>query len=512
MDKSVTSSQQTLFAPPGNGLALRWRLAITTVLIISVVMGGISIGQQAFEVKEHRQIHEKLLTMSLASLAGRLEAATELRAMEREVAEFHKVHAESGYPVREIVLLDEDNRPVFSVSASNGGRSKADDLQAAIQIDSPLLDERKGSLLVSIDGSDYDSAIDRVWRLWAVHFAATLGVLFLFLSTAVYFQVTKPVNQLIHIVTKMEMGYWQPIVLTSGAREIRWLAWRFGNMVQEVHSVMSQLLAAEHKAAMLIAEREDDPPNIKRHRRSGADTSVSNDNASQAYRRLCAVCERLETTSADDPRAAEIGRSTWRRDAVEAGRLGYYQIKARLENAALRLMEPGAYKALDDRLSEFKDHWQEWADQRIDALYQLLEGAAIPCVGVLHRVKHTAGVWAKMRSKRLKLNEIQDLFAFRIVVPTEADCYATLGIIHQSYRPVITRFKDYIASPKKNGYRSLHTCVTADGGPVFEIQIRSVAMDRQAERGDAAHWQYKEEMHVADKTSTRSKWWHRFLR
>lgn len=96
-----------------------------------------------------------------------------------------------------------------------------------------------------------------------------------------------------------------------------------------------------------------------------------------------------------------------------------------------------------------------------------------------------------MQSKGLNLEEIQDLFAFRVIVPTEADCYAALGVIHQIYKPVITRFKGYVARPKENDYRSLHTCVTVDGGPVFELQIRSVAMDRQAERGDAAHWVYK---------------------
>jgi GTP pyrophosphokinase len=105
------------------------------------------------------------------------------------------------------------------------------------------------------------------------------------------------------------------------------------------------------------------------------------------------------------------------------------------------------------------------------------------------------------------MDEIQDLFAFRIIVATETDCYAALGVIHQKYKPVITRFKDYIARPKENGYRSLHTCVIADDGPVFELQIRSIAMDRQAERGDAAHWVYKKDEHETTLQPVVTRWW-----
>ena len=131
---------------------------------------------------------------------------------------------------------------------------------------------------------------------------------------------------------------------------------------------------------------------------------------------------------------------------------------------------------------------------------------------MLHRVKHTAGVWAKMKRKGLEFDEVYDLFAFRIILPTEADCYAALGVIHQLYKPEVSRFKDYIADPKGNGYRSLHTCVKAADGPMFEVQIRSIAMDQQAERGDAAHWLYKKDGSEAGKESEASRWWLRLLK
>ncbi|WP_177418284.1 bifunctional (p)ppGpp synthetase/guanosine-3',5'-bis(diphosphate) 3'-pyrophosphohydrolase [endosymbiont of Lamellibrachia barhami] len=239
----------------------------------------------------------------------------------------------------------------------------------------------------------------------------------------------------------------------------------------------------------------------------GSGITVSDQTNSPAYRELLAVCERLETTSPDDPQAVQLGRSVWRQEALEANRLGFHQLKAQLEDAALHLMEPDAYRSLDDGISELKASWQEWSEQRSDDLCRLLEAKGIPYAEVLHRVKHTAGVWAKMQDKGLCLDEIHDLFAFRIIVPTEADCYTALGVIHQAFKPEVSRFKDYIAKPKGNSYRSLHTCVAADIGPVFEVQIRSVAMDRQAERGDAAHWLYKKGGHETDRNPVVTRWW-----
>jgi GTP pyrophosphokinase len=135
----------------------------------------------------------------------------------------------------------------------------------------------------------------------------------------------------------------------------------------------------------------------------------------------------------------------------------------------------------------------------------------IPCLSIFNRVKHTAGVWRKMQDKGLNLDEIHDLYAFRVIVPTESDCYAALGSLHQAFKPVVGRFKDYIAHPKKNGYQSLHTCVKPEKGPVFEIQIRSVAMHQHSEKGVAAHWIYKKNGGNGKRKLTSRSWWSRIL-
>jgi ppGpp synthetase/RelA/SpoT-type nucleotidyltranferase/HAMP domain-containing protein len=506
-ENACISSRRTSFLPPGRGLALGWRLALSTVLIVGLVMGGISFGQQFLELREDRHLHQKLLAMSLAPLAVRLEAATKLDNLEREVEDFHAAYVKNGYRIHEVVLLDAANKPLLSAGASEDGGHEVGHIQTVIPIFSPLLDGGNGRLIVTINSDEYRDAVRRDWRRWAIHFVATLGVVFLFLASAIYFQVTKPINRLVRIVKKMERGYWTPIVLASGAWEIRWLAWRFGSMVKEVQAAMTLLLEAEQKARSLMPQRADSPVVSAQERQPGSGMTVSDHDGGPAYRELVAVCERLETTSPDDPQAAELGRSAWRQQAVEADRLGLYEIKARLEDAALRLMEPDTYESLDDRLASLKEFRQDWMEQCRDALYHLLEETSIPCVGILHRVKHTAGVWTKMQSKELNMDEIQDLFAFRIIVPTEADCYAALGVIHQHYKPVIARFKDYIAKPKENGYRSLHTCIADDHGPVFELQIRSVAMDRQAERGNAAHWVYKKAGRETTPKRVVTRWW-----
>lgn len=476
---------------PERGLSLGWRLALSTGLIITLVMGAISISQQFLELRWDREMRQELLKISLAPLAVRLEVAASAEAMEREVKGYHAAYGAKGYPTHAIVLRDAVGQQVLSTLGRAIPDDDAETFRAEIPIVSPLLDGGRGTLVLLKNIEEYGDTLRRSWLPWAVHFALTVGVVSVFLAAVIYFQVTKPVKQLVRGVRKMEMGYWGPVEVGGGAWEIRWLAWRFGNMVQEVRHSVTHLFEAEQKARSLMSGRAAVPVPSNLQGPLGSDAEASGPTDSPVYRQLMAVCKRLEAASAGDPQALELARGVWRNEAMEANRFGYHQIKARMEDAALRLLEPGAYASLDKRLSDLKASWQAWAEQHREALYRMLEDEAIPCAGILHRVKHTAGVWTKMQGKRLGIDEIYDLFAFRILVPTEADCYAALGVLHQAYKPEISRFKDYIARPKANGYRSLHTCVKAGDGPGFEVQIRSLAMDRQAEGGDAAHWQYK---------------------
>jgi (p)ppGpp synthase/HD superfamily hydrolase len=219
------------------------------------------------------------------------------------------------------------------------------------------------------------------------------------------------------------------------------------------------------------------------------------------------LCERLEAASPGDAEAVELARAVYGDHALTADRLGFHDLKARMEDAALRLTEPKAFATLSERLYELRANLGDWAERQREVMLVALERRGIPCTGILHRVKHTAGVRAKMRGKDLDLDEVHDLFAFRIIVPTETDCYSALGVIHHLYEADVSRFKDYIAEPKENGYEALHTCVQSEGTPLFEVQIRSVAMDQHAERGNALHWQYKANQKVSHATPSIGARW-----
>ena len=145
------------------------------------------------------------------------------------------------------------------------------------------------------------------------------------------------------------------------------------------------------------------------------------------------------------------------------------------------------------------------ARTRSERIRQGLEKRGVPWVSLTQRVKHTAGIWRKMRQKDLELPQVHDLVALRIVVPTESDCYVALGALQELYVPIVGRFKDYIAAPKRNGYRSLHLDLRDDNGEVFEVQIRSVAMHQHAEQGAASHALYKEEAPVQPSSGYRPR-------
>jgi len=492
--------------PLHRGLALGWRLVLSTALIIAVVMGGISIGQQLADIRKEQNIHQDLLQISLAPLAVRLESAGTLERMRQLVNEFHDAYLGMDYPEHNVVLSDTAGDRVLSTLPSSTRAMNKDAFRADLPISSPLLAGGQGTLTVLKSNNDYRAGVRRDWQLWLIHLVSTIAVVCLFLGVATYFLVTKPVNRLVTTVRKMERGY-RGAIDPGGAWEIRWLAWRFSNMAREVRTSATRLSKAERKAWSLMARRAGDSVSTGSQIRVASDHINPDSTGSPLHQELLALCERLEAGSPGETEAVELAHRVPHNHAPEADRLGFHDLKARMEDAALRLTEPEAFASLARRLQAVKADWGGWAERQRGIMLEALDRRGIPCTGVLHRVKHTAGVRAKMRGKDLDLHEVHDLFAFRVIVPTEADCYAALGVIHHAYEAEVGRFKDYIAEPKENGYQGLHTCVQSEDAPLFEVQIRSLAMDRQAERGKAAHWQYKTNQHMfADAPTTRARW------
>lgn len=186
-----------------------------------------------------------------------------------------------------------------------------------------------------------------------------------------------------------------------------------------------------------------------------------------------------------------IARETMDIYAPIAQRLGISRVKIELDDLSLKYLEPDVYKDLAEKIASKKSERQAFIDRVVDDVKQHIDAANISAK-VDGRIKHFFSIYKKMVTQNKTIEQIYDLFAVRIVVDNVKDCYAALGVIHEMYKPIPGRFKDYIAMPKANMYQSLHTTLIGPEGKPFEIQIRTYEMHRTAEYGIAAHWKYKE--------------------
>ena len=187
----------------------------------------------------------------------------------------------------------------------------------------------------------------------------------------------------------------------------------------------------------------------------------------------------------------EKARETMDIYAPIAMRLGISKIKVELDDLSLKYLKPDVYYDLVDKVSLRKSERQEFVNGIVKQVKQHMDDAGIKAQ-VAGRIKHFFSIYKKMVNQDKTIDQIYDLFAVRILVDTVKDCYAALGVIHEMYKPIPGRFKDYIAMPKPNMYQSLHTTLIGPNGQPFEIQIRTFEMHKTAEYGIAAHWKYKE--------------------
>ena len=186
-----------------------------------------------------------------------------------------------------------------------------------------------------------------------------------------------------------------------------------------------------------------------------------------------------------------IARETLDTYAPIAQRLGISKIKVELDDLSLKYLEPEAYYDLVDKIAVRKNVREKYIQSIVDEVSEHIKNAGIKAQ-IDGRVKHFFSIYKKMKNQNKTIDQIYDLFAVRIIVDTVKDCYAALGVIHEMYKPIPGRFKDYIAMPKENMYQSLHTTLIGTNGQPFEIQIRTFEMHKAAEYGIAAHWKYKE--------------------
>lgn len=174
-----------------------------------------------------------------------------------------------------------------------------------------------------------------------------------------------------------------------------------------------------------------------------------------------------------------------------AHRLGMQKMKWELEDLSLKYLDPISYREIVEALNEKAAQYDGFMSSIHDQITRRLREAHIDGY-VYGRMKHPYSIYRKMYTQNKSLDDVYDLFAFRVIVDTVSDCYNVLGIIHDLYKPILGRFKDYIGTPKPNMYQSLHTTVVGQNGIPFEVQIRTREMHEVAEYGIAAHWKYKQ--------------------
>jgi GTP diphosphokinase / guanosine-3',5'-bis(diphosphate) 3'-diphosphatase len=185
-----------------------------------------------------------------------------------------------------------------------------------------------------------------------------------------------------------------------------------------------------------------------------------------------------------------IARETLEIYAPIAERLGLYAVKLELEDLGFRALYPYRYKVLERELKRARGNQKEFISKIAETFKGTLKKATVSG-SVEGREKHLYSIYRKMQNKKISLNDMVDVYGFRIIVDSADTCYRTLGLVHGVYKPMPGRFKDYIAIPRINGYQSLHTTLFGPNGIPIEVQIRSEQMHRVAESGIAAHWKYK---------------------
>lgn len=199
-----------------------------------------------------------------------------------------------------------------------------------------------------------------------------------------------------------------------------------------------------------------------------------------------------EVKDAAPERRHRVAREIFDIYAPLAHRLGIGHIKWELEDLSFRYLEPEAYKQIACLLDEKRLQRDGYINEVINTVRVNLERMGMGKIEISGRAKHIYSIWRKMQRKGISFHEVYDVRAVRILVPEVRDCYAALGVVHSLWRHIPREFDDYIATPKENGYRSLHTAVIGPSGKPLEVQIRTFEMHEEAELGVCAHWTYKE--------------------
>ena len=490
-------------SPPRRGASLARRLALLTTLVVTGTMAAMSGTQLWFDLRVDRMEHEKRLRESLAPLVAELESARTWVEAHEALRDFHIAYANQGYTDHHLSVMDGAGRSLIS-TAPSVGRSSRGRLTGRVPVVAPVLGAGSHMLVVAANSAGIVAARERRWRDWALHVGVTAMLTLGLLSFVIRREVIRPIDNLLEGIRKMELGYWDDVPDPGGAWEIRWLGWRFRVLGQELNSTVENLVAAQRRAFTM------DPGHTASHEESGAGVAGGSGalvlHAEAVLARLQGRLARLRCASPTVDGDRVLAQLVWGREAPVAERLGRPDLSADLEDAALKILEPAGFAEVCAAIDRARPALHAFAQERKLEIARAAALRGVRLIEVQWRIKHAAGVWRKMQLKGLRLEQVYDLVALRLIVPAKADCYHALGVVHDLYRPVVGRFKDYIAAPKSNGYQSLHCSVRGMDGSMFEVQVRSSAMHRHAENGGSCHSRYRASARLPQSFQTVSPW------
>ena len=487
------ASERSTSAPvtPRRGLGLGLRLGFLTTLVVAGVMAAVSGTQLAWELDTEWRERQTRLGESLHPVVMALRTAVTPEEARAAIWQFHSSYLEGSQRHHDLSVVDAAGRTMIETRRA-GGSSGHPMLTATVSLLVPALGSDPVVLTVDEDSTDFSAVRTRRWWAWALHIGLTALLTLALLFVVIRREVTGPIDRLLGGIRKMERGYWDDMPDPGGAWEVRWLGWRFRALGQELSRTVEQLIAAQRRAYTVDGDAQADSQVPATE--STLQTSVPSihQDSGEAIRRLRLCLERLTRADAGDAGARLLAQTLWDHGTAEAERIGQPELRMALEDAALRVLDPDGFRDISRRINEARPRLEALARARGAQIRLALAARGVPINELCQRVKHPAGIWSKMGQKNLAFEQVHDLVALRIVLPTEADCYHALGVIHDLYVPIVGRFKDYIALPKDNGYRGLHASVRDANGLIFEVQIRSTSMHRHAEQGPAAHADYKD--------------------
>jgi GTP pyrophosphokinase len=272
------------------------------------------------------------------------------------------------------------------------------------------------------------------------------------------------------------------------------------NLAMAVVNTGDSSLLELSNSRMLSSEARDQVENIRRMLVSMID------DARVAVLKLAerVVAMRM-AKEADEQRKKRIAEEAGKVFAPLAGRLGIWQLKWELEDLSLRYLEPDAYMRIARQLAGRREQREQQVEELVGTVQKVCKDSGVQAI-VHGRAKNIYSIWRKMRSKNIGFEEVYDVRAVRVIVPDIAQCYTTLGIIHTHWQHIPHEFDDYVASPKENGYRSIHTAVIDAQGHTFEVQIRTEEMHEESELGVCAHWSYKGETSEEQAYTDKMNW------